>query len=183
MKLHPLCFSLALSLLALHAQAASSAACLKPDALQSQMTPVELFPAAAACIQDNDLPSAVMLVGLGSAYASYDSQRVSDPTATSAGNVVQRAAMNTLSSEQKQQLGMAVVGTMRDQDKRTALCQSLQRIGAPTYTPTYMINHGQVAMSQALTHSTSTDSGLKPDFDGGRTWAMVLQNYMHCPAN
>jgi hypothetical protein len=183
MKLHPLFLSFAMTTLALNAHAATSASCLKPEVLQSKMTPAELFPAAAACIKDKDASSAVVLVALGSAYASYDSQRVSDRTAHSAGNALQRAAMDTLSGEQKQQFGLEIVSFMRDQGKQLALCQDLQRIGPPTYTPTYMIQHGEAAISQALVNASSTSSGLRSDFDGSSTWTNVLQNYMHCKSN
>ncbi|MBV8633050.1 MAG: hypothetical protein JO002_01035 [Burkholderiaceae bacterium] len=186
MKLHTLLLASILAAGATACLADPAIACVKADALQSQLTPAELYPAVASCIRDSDVPSAVLLAALGNAYAAYDAQRVSDQTATSAGNVLQRAAMSTLSDDQKRQLAMGVITTMRDPAQQAALCQNLRRIGPPSYVPTYMINHGMAAVGTALTKTAGGDSvpnsGLKPQFDGTDTWQQVLQGYMHCPA-
>ena len=51
----------------------------------------------------------------------------------------------------------------------TAICQSLTNLGAPSYKPTYMIQHGMGAFT-----GQSTKDGLVENFDSVVAWQEAL---------
>ncbi|MCG8529956.1 MAG: hypothetical protein MI749_04750 [Desulfovibrionales bacterium] len=104
-------------------------------------------------------------------YGFYDTQRVEDKTAHQAIVVLR---MNSLSREEteldklQEQIDI-VVSNNED------ICRSLRNLGKPSYTPTYMIQHG----IRALTGQNSND-GLVKGFDSKTAWRESLKMVPEC---
>jgi hypothetical protein len=78
-------------------------------------------------------------------------------------------------ADKKKLLGevSAIVG---DPTRLAETCAQIRVLGAPTYHPTYMIQHGMGAFLGG-----TGKNGLVEWFHGAIGWEEALSEYLHCP--
>lgn len=105
-------------------------------------------------------------------YGTFDTKRVADKTAHQGLTVLSMRMAQGWSEEQKQ----AFANTYRSSvtEKSAEACALAKSVGAPTYYPAYMINHG----IDKINGSTSPE--LVPNFNSKQAWEDVLKSWLHC---
>ena len=145
--------------------------------LNSQLTPADLYGGVGKCLQKGDFDNAAQLFSLAGVYATYDKLRVTDATAHQAHTVLTRNAMAGASTEDQQKLFKAMSEKLAPGTTQLAeTCSKVRAIGAPSYHPRYMIQHGMGAFTGA-----QGGDGLKADFNSASAWEKSLETYLHCP--
>lgn len=150
--------------------------CIPLAKATSVYTPADLYPAVAACIREDRLRDAVDLMALGGIYGRFDAQRVADTSAGQATSVLLMQVGDTLTEAQRASFTQALKSQSEDPATMGARCAQVARIGAPTYRPDYMIQHGMAAFTGIK------GDGLVPGFDAAATWAKLRNSFLHCDA-
>ncbi|MFT4172015.1 MAG: hypothetical protein QM639_05615 [Rhodocyclaceae bacterium] len=154
---------------------AAAVGCEKPARLHNRLTPADLYPGMARCLEQEAYTDAVVIFALAGAYSHYDAQRVADATARQAHAVLLRNTLAPLDAVKQKRFLAELRQTMSKQERLQPVCREVARIGPPDYYPRYMIQHGQSAMV------TGYDDGLRPDFDREAAWRRSLDGYLRCP--
>jgi len=172
-----------LTLLALHAPQAlaetppqSPVPCLEKSALNTQMTPPQLYQSLASCAVADAWEPAIFLFALAGAYGRFDAARVTDTSAHQAVQVLPMMLFGGLPPEKSEALKAQLQSTLGNDATRGRYCSEVIAMGAPTYHPAYMINHGMGAMMQP------GKDVLAPSFNAAQTWPEVVKTYLQCPA-
>jgi len=143
--------------------------CTQLSKLNNSMTPVELFYGVSDCIAQDKYTDGVNMYMLLGSYGWFDTMRVTDKSAHQAVAVLKMYVGQQMAENKKQQWFNAVDSAMIEQNKR-ALCTQIRSIGAPSYYPDYMINHGLGGQQEPIL------SG----FDAKSTWENTLKSYLKC---
>ncbi|HAU06500.1 MAG TPA: hypothetical protein DCS49_01755 [Gammaproteobacteria bacterium] len=142
------------------------AGCISVAELSNTQNPVDIFTRLNACLTDNNYSNAAELYFAGMSYGLFDTKRVSDKTAHQAISVLRMNLFGAHSQDNIDKLQTALTQLSSD---NTAICQSLTKLGAPSYKPTYMIQHGMGAFT-----GQSTKDGLVENFDSVVAWQEAL---------
>jgi hypothetical protein len=67
-----------------------------------------------------------------------------------------------------------------DAARHEVLCDQINKIGPPSYFPSYMVNHG-LGVTQSALSNEAPPSPLEPNFNAQAAWALLLTNYLNCP--
>lgn len=149
--------------------------CVATEKLTSKSTPVELYQASLACINNREYQESAVTFALAGVYGRFDTLRVSDESAHQALSVLKMQFFSGMLPEQQNKL-LASVIEMADTPKNLAeVCNTFTRIGPPDYYPRYMIQHGLGAFNQS-----QADNGLIKDFNSSEAWRESLDGYLHC---
>jgi hypothetical protein len=148
--------------------------CVDAGHLENRYTPADLYPAMAKCLAQSDYRKAVLISALAGTYTRFDTLRVADPTAHDASVSLTLQATSNVSDEQKKTFRKTQQDMIGSQTEFTALCQSIERIGPPSYFPMYMIEHGKTSSSDG------DGSVLVSDFNIAKGWQAALVTYLHC---
>ncbi len=151
--------------------------CAPVSKLNSSHTPADLYAGVAKCFKEENYDHATQMFALAGAYGRFDEQRVSDTSAHQAIQVLHMQTFQNINSEMKDKFQDRVreflsVGA----PKLGELCSEIRKLGAPTYFPWYMIQHGMEAFGPE-----QPNRGLVPDFSATEAWAKSLDTYLHCP--
>ena len=152
------------------------ASCPAAEKLSGSMTPVDLYSLLPACINKADYQTAVLVFGLAGIYGKFDTMRVADVTSHQAVGFLKRLALDSSQPIQKNAFQKEAGETFDDINRRASLCESINKIGAPTYFPKYMILHGL----NAVNGSNLSNNGLVVPFDAVTAWQQSLTSYLHC---
>lgn len=148
------------------------AGCVSISEVSTKQNPVDIFIGLNACLNNQDFSSAAQLYFAGMSYGYFDTKRVSDKTAHQAIRVLTMNVFNAQPKAVIEKLQAEVKNTISD---NTALCEKLTQLGAPTYKPTYMIQHGINAFT-----GQSTKDGLVDNFDPEAVWQDALSTIGKC---
>lgn len=146
--------------------------CVAIDRLSNKQNPVDIFTGLNSCIANGDYSKAAELYFAGMTYGYYDINRVSDKSAHQAISVIR---MNVFGAQPKEVMDKLQAAIEKIASDNTSVCQSLTRLGAPMYKPTYMIQHGMGAFL-----GNSTKDGLVENFDSNSTWSNSLAKIAKC---
>jgi len=152
-------------------------ACIDLADAKSTYTPPDLHTGVAKCVQEGEFDKAGRLFALSGIYASFDAERVADPSVRGGGQILMMSTSAKFSTEQKEKLSAAVQKISKEPSDLKGLCSQIARIGPPTYFPKYLILHGL----NAFTSANPTANALKPDFDSAATWTHLQRSYLNCP--
>ncbi|WKE67216.1 hypothetical protein PVT67_08260 [Gallaecimonas kandeliae] len=148
------------------------AACTNISGLSSQQNPADIFSGVKKCLAEGKYDKAAKLYFAAISYGSFDTKRVSDQTAHQAISVLR---MNVLGSQPQDALNKLQSKLKSLSSDNTSLCGSLTKLGAPTYYPSYMIQHGMGAFSGQV-----AKNDLVENFDGKKAWQETLATIAHC---
>ncbi|WP_198387126.1 hypothetical protein [Shewanella marisflavi] len=146
--------------------------CVAVNQLSNQQNPVDIFTGLNTCITDGNYSQAAELYFAGMSYGYFDTKRVSDKTAHQAISVLR---MNVFGAQPKEVMDKLQVALEKISSDNSAICKSLADLGAPSYKPTYMIQHGMGAFT-----GQSTKDGLVENFDSGVAWQDTLTTIAKC---
>jgi hypothetical protein len=150
--------------------------CISIAEAKNDFTPPDLFQSLIACVQREDYESAGSLYYLARIYAAFDSLRVADNTAGQAGSVLMMQTWDAMPDDRRDRLSQRLDKVMATPDLEQKLCGDLQKVGMPTYRPTYMISHGMGAFLGG-----AAGGELVKDFDGASEWNKLLGRLKNCP--
>lgn len=158
--------------------------CQTIDQITPTQTPVELTQSMLACVQNNRYTDAVDLFNMAGVFAKFDTLRVPDKTAHQAYSVLKMNAGQALSEEQLEKFDAQSKKSLESDGYHEKLCATAKKIGKPTYTPTYMTNHGMAAFTGRTlpNEELSPPLGGKTGFDTDHAWNHVLDTYLKCPS-
>lgn len=138
------------------------------DEASSADTPVDLIDLGARLAKSGDDKQGALAFAVGLVYGRYDILRVADKTAHQGIEVLAENAMGQLTQEQADALRKAAGNMLKG--GAPELLSLLNRMGRPTYTPTYMIQHGLRAFTGGM-----PNGGIVQDFDADAAWAGILE--------
>ena len=143
--------------------------CISIEQLTNNDTPVYIFNDMKECLNQKNYQEASKLYLLGLSYGFFDTKRVSDK---SSYQVVPILAIEALKGQSKEAVKTMINDAKGNIESNTSICKSLSKLGPPTYTPKYMINHGMNAFLGG--------SSLVKNFDKEAAWKQTLDKYIKC---
>ncbi|MEF1331004.1 hypothetical protein [Vibrio sp. M260121] len=146
--------------------------CVEISQLSNQQNPVDIFTGLNRCMSEKNYSQAAELYFAGMSYGYFDTKRVSDKTAHQAISVLR---MNVFGDQSKRVMDKLQVELDKISSDNSSICKSLTELGAPSYKPTYMIQHGMGAFT-----GQSTKDGLVESFDSAATWKDSLTTIAKC---
>jgi hypothetical protein len=146
--------------------------CVAVNQLSNQQNPVDIFTGLNTCITVENYSQAAELYFAGMSYGYFDTKRVSDKTAHQAISVLR---MNVFGAQPKDVMDKLQVELERISSDNSGICKSLTDLGAPSYKPTYMIQHGMGEFT-----GQSTKDGLVENFDSATAWKDSLTTIAKC---
>lgn len=146
--------------------------CVSVNQLSNNQNPVDIFTGLNTCIADGNYSKAAELYFAGMSYGYFDTKRVSDKTAHQAISVLR---MNVFGAQPKEIMDKLQVELENISSDNSTICKSLTGLGAPSYKPTYMIQHGMGAFT-----GQKTKDGLVENFDSGAAWKDSLTTIAKC---
>ena len=149
--------------------------CEDAHTLKNTYTPLDLYAAMQACVKSKQYEEAGLFFALAGAYGTYDRMRVRDKSSHQAIQVLKMAYASDLPEDFKNHLGQ-LSGT-----NLAPLCAAMRQVGAPSYFPSYMIEHGLGTIRANLEGVKPKDSPLDDSMDPQQRWQEALDSYLHCP--
>ncbi len=106
--------------------------------------------------------------------SAFDTKRIADATAHSAGEVLTMRLGDSLSDAERDGLGSALAAFVDpDGPRRLSFCRAV-RDAVPHHDPAWMLQHGMDAFL------TREGDGLVKDFDPATAWDRILREDMAC---
>lgn len=149
-----------------YASPQSTISCLNADAISNEMTPVILYHSLKSCVDKQLYDLAIYNYFSASAYAYFDTLRVSDKTAHEIVNIVMKDSIWTLSALEQQNFEQHLAQFIDSEDKSKA-CSYLINKGMPNYQPDYMTKHGEHKQKLNTEHNE-------------KLWKSTLTDYLKC---
>lgn len=152
--------------------------CVDIEGVSTINTPADILPSSRRCIDIGEFEKAFRLYLLSRFYAFYDMKRVKDGSAHQAILMLEENTYSTISRKQQESFSTEA-GKYQSDNSETLIsaCEAIEKLGAPEYHPTYMIQHGMGAF-----FASEDDDGIVEKFDSGKTWIEVLTE-MGCTVN
>ena len=147
--------------------------CVDANTVTTQSTAADIASGVKACLEQGDYERLGPLLMVASAYARYDTLRVTDTTAHAALTTLFADRFADASETQVQQVLQAVDEFQNDPDRHQEVCKLLGALGPPEYRPDYMIAHGIEAFLE--------DSTKRPvrEIDSDAGWRTALE-FVNC---
>ena len=139
-------------------------------------TPADLYASVKKCVDQGEFEKATRLFALAGVYARFDAERVADPTARGAGQMLILATMGSLTPDAKKRFDDAFKAMTADRSTHRRLCTDIGAIGPPAYFPSYMVAHGM----GAITGAASATNALLPNFNASEAWSTLQTTYLMC---
>lgn len=150
----------------------SPSGCVAVNQLSNQQNPVDIFIGLSTCMSVGNFSQAAELYFAGMSYGYFDTKRVSDKTAHQA---ISALRMSVFGAQPKEVMDMLQVELDKISSDNSSICKSLTDLGAPSYKPTYMIQHGMGAFT-----GQSTKDGLVENFNSAAAWKGSLATIAKC---
>lgn len=161
----------------IHSQALPS--CPHEGSITTAQTPFDLWKSIPACVATNQFEQAIFMYGLAGAEGRFDASRVQDPSAAEAAQILPMLGMSAMSPPKAEAFKQKVLQSLGDANHRAALCRAIKAMPAPSYFPTYMVNHGMQVMLNQMQHQNTP--ALVKGFNSSLEWPKAVDAYLHCP--
>lgn len=148
------------------------ATCTEVSKLSNKQNPADIFVGIADCIANNKYELAVPLFMTALGYGKFDTQRVADKSAHQAVAVIRINTLGGLNEDQNVKFQSAFE-TFNTGNGKIKTCKQLKALGAPSYHPRYMIQHGMGAFN-------GSKKELVDNFNSQEAWQDVFDNYLKC---
>ena len=136
----------------------------------SNDTPVDFFDLSARKLQEGKYDESAMAFMVASVYGAYDQRRVSDKTSHQGLEVLIAQKMSTASPDQRTKLQEVTTGILTNSDD---LLLVLEKLGRPSYHPSYMIQHGMGAFSEQGKNKSDFVEGFEPESEWNKLLSEV----------
>lgn len=113
--------------------------CVTGEGKINGVLPATLYEQMNACIVRESWSDAVYLYALAGSSTWYDAVQVDTQFARSMHTRLLKESIDALDNNQRNNFWLHIQATMSDVTQKTALCESLIALGAPTYQPDYML--------------------------------------------
>lgn len=150
--------------------------CLAPGQITSSMTPVDLSQALTACINKDDYETALLVYDLASVYEQYDSKRVQALKSVQENFLF--GALISMPPEKRIKFNNQRNDMNGTKYRGDSLCEKIEKIGAPVYYPSYMIQRSNLEVSSNST--IPSISNLNPSFDSKAAWQQAKLDALNC---
>ena len=147
--------------------------CVDANEVAPQSTAADIASGAKACLEAEDYDRLLPLVMMASAYARYDTLRVTDETAHAALSALFADRFAEASDAQVERLMEAGDAFNADADRHGKVCAVLTSLGPPDYRPDYMIAHGMQAFLD------DSDEPPVREIDREAAWRTALE-FVNC---
>lgn len=144
--------------------------CLDKSELTEHLSPPEIWKSISSCLSSENYSNAIFQYALAGVYGRYDSMRVADETAHQAAKILPIIAWESLKEEKVKLFRERIQETLGKDTIRKSYCDEIIKIGPPSYTPNYMLQHGLGA----------TKPYIEP-FDSKTAWPIAVNGYLSCP--
>jgi hypothetical protein len=148
-------------------------ACINISELNNTYTPADMFVGIEQCIKNEEYDNAVNLLFVASSYGKFDSLRVKDRTAHQAISMLKLETMQKLDKNKIEAFRHEFTLKAKDPALNIANCNVLMSLGAPSYSPEYMMKHG-------MSNFTGKGGGLIDDFEPSEAWSTVIKDFAKC---
>lgn len=156
-----------------------SVGCVDISTLSSEHTPADTFRGMAKCLSEENYSAAVAMYALSRVYGAVDVRRVADKTAHQAIKVLQIEAANNLPEEELGRFREAAKASLASgSESLKSICTRISTLGAPTYYPAYMIQHGMGAFG-----ATDNSKVIDQTVDVKSVFEETLEKILHCSDN
>ena len=150
--------------------------CVDAETVIASDTAADIASGARACLDERDYDRMADLIVFASAYAFYDTLRVTDPSAHAAQGALFLDRFEDISRSQRRRLLRAVDRREGDEKRLGELCAMLVAVGPPRYRPTYMIAHGLLSFPGMPKEVTAVR-----EIDRAEGWRKTLVEFVKCP--
>jgi hypothetical protein len=141
--------------------------CMERIEITNVQTPVELFKSSAICVEAKKYAQAVDLYLVATAYGYFDSARVIDKSTRDTLESLKTENFGPVDASKRNQFAEALRARLDDMQSS---CRFLEKLGAPTYYPKYMVQNG-----------VTRGDGLILNYDAKTLWQETRTNYLRCP--
>ena len=142
--------------------------CVNSTSVGPESTAADIAAGAKDCAESSKYSEAAELIMVASAYAYFDTQRVSDKSAHGALNALFAKEFGSLSEAQRKELFSSIDALDNNQTRKSEICTYLISAPTPSYFPEYMIAHGMGAFTG------SPKEPLIKDFDASEAWSKSM---------
>jgi len=144
--------------------------CIGLNAVTNQYNPPSLMMASRKCIQDDNYTRAWELMNTANGFAYYDIKQLADRSTHGARTVLAMRVFSKLSKEQRLKVKKSWRKIQSDPVQVKAYCNSLKKIGPPSYEPRWAILHG------IGVYNEPRDGHYLTNVDKKSLWQEVLKN-------
>lgn len=142
------------------------------DEITNLNTPADMYPALSECVNQNNYEKGVTLLMVAGAYTYFDFQRISNPSAQEASQVLQMNSLSQLPEKAMMSFMKELNQFRKSPESMKGLCAYLAKLGMPKYNPNYMMQ-----ADQEDTNQQGVDTkGLKLD----EIWQSTLTDFLKC---
>lgn len=113
--------------------------CVAGEGKINSVLPATLYEHMNACVVRESWSDAVYLYALAGSSTWYDAIQVDTQYARSMHTRLLKESIDALDNNQRNNFWLHIQATMSDLTQKTALCENLIALGAPTYQPDYML--------------------------------------------
>ncbi|WP_444917594.1 hypothetical protein [Microbulbifer sp. JMSA003] len=145
-------------------QATSPLGCISATSVLSTHTPTDITAAAKTCTEQSKFDEAAELLMVASAFAYFDTQRVSDKTGHNVLRVIFNKKFNSMPEGDRKKLFASINSLDQGGARKLEVCNYLTAAKPPSYIPSYMISHGLRKFTGV------TEAPLIKDFDADQSW-------------
>lgn len=143
-------------------------ACVSATSVGPESTAADIAVGAKDCADLSKYKEAAELIMVASAYAFFDTRRVTDKTAHSALNALFAKELGSLPEANRNELFAHIDALDNNQPRKTEICSYLAGAPPPSYFPNYMIAHGMSAFTG------SVKEPLIKDFNATEAWSKSM---------
>lgn len=141
--------------------------CMERAEITNAQTPVDLFKSSALCVEEQKYTQAVDLYLVATAYGYFDSARVIDKSTRDTLESLKTENFGPLNASKRNQFAEALRARLDDMQSS---CRFLEKLGAPSYYPKYMVQNG-----------VTRGDGLILNYDAKALWKETRTDYLRCP--
>ena len=139
-------------------------------------TPPDLYVGMKDCVELGNYSQAADIFALAGMESAFDSERVTDPSAGQARQVLLMTILDGMPPDKRTRLVDTVRAMHQDPKTMADLCARIGKIGYPSYFPEYMVMHG----IRAFTGDPHANA-LNSHFDSAGSWTRLQDSYLNCP--
>ncbi|WP_444935598.1 hypothetical protein ACJJIW_15160 [Microbulbifer sp. JMSA004] len=142
--------------------------CISATSVKSTHTPTDITAAAKTCAEEAKFDNAAELLMIASAFAYFDTQRVSDKTGHNVLRVIFNREFGSLPDQDRTKLFSSINSLDKGGARKLEVCTYLTDSEPPSYIPIYMISHGLRKFTGA------TEDPLIKEFDATESWSKSM---------
>lgn len=143
--------------------------CVAVPEVEPHHTAADIAYGARACAEESNFAGSAELILMASAFAFYDTRRVTDPTSHQALNALFAESIGSLPEPLPASVFTEIESLDGSRSRKEEICRTLTAANPPSYVPAYMIAHGMEAVRGGARHYKEP-----PGFVAQQSWREAL---------